>query len=256
MMSLVIPDHLELPASVAGYLPSVRLELAEHDAMYHGNDHHYLSCGASALNTILAALRLASLPDPRTVLDFGAGAGRVTRWLKAAFPNALIGTCDLRAQDMAFCERAFSAHTWLSTTEIDALHAPRSYDLIWLGSVATHLSADDCHRLIDKVLSWVDPKGLVVMSLHGRFALERQRSGALVYIHDSGWQTIEQGYATDGYGYADYQGQSGYGISITKLSWTARLVESRPDVRLVLLAETAWDGHHDVVAIQSMAPPN
>ncbi len=251
-MPLVVSDNLTLPASVRAYLPLVNLDVAADDVMYQGNDNHYLSCGASALNTILAAQRLADLPDPGTVLDFGAGAGRVSRWMRAAFPQALLETCDLRAQDMDFCKRVFGAQTWVSTTDIAALQAPRTYDLIWLGSVVTHLSADNFCRMLDKVLCWVNLNGLVVMSLHGRFALERQRSGNLTYIQEAGWQLIEQGYAADGYGYADYEGQSGYGISMTKPSWTAQLVETRPNIRLVLYAETAWDGHHDVLAIQAI----
>jgi hypothetical protein len=38
--------------------------------------------------------------------------------------------------------------------DIDALRAPTRYDLNWLGSVATHLSAENVERLLDVMLSW------------------------------------------------------------------------------------------------------
>ncbi len=60
----------------------VNLELYSGDAMYAGNDRHYLECGASALQVVLAALQLGRHTTPGSILDFGSGAGRVTRWLR------------------------------------------------------------------------------------------------------------------------------------------------------------------------------
>jgi hypothetical protein len=109
--------------------------------------------------------------------------------------------------------------------------------------------------MLDKILSWTNPGGLVVMSFHGRFALNRQNSGEFKYIHEAGWNAITESYHKEGYGYADYEGQNGYGISITKLSWMATLIEQRVGVKLVLLSESAWDGHHDVFAVQALGKP-
>lgn len=247
---LLRPAGLDLPVATAPYFHRLILDLSPDDGMYQGNDGHYLSCGASALNVILAAHMLAANNAPRKVLDFGAGAGRVTRWLAAAFPMTNIHACDLREQDMRFLASVFGAHTWLSGTNIDTLRAPGGYDLIWLGSVATHLSAEDVERLLNKMLSWLEPRGLVVMSLHGRYARERQEQLGFTYIHDSAWREIVAGYEASGFGYADYEGQAGYGISLTRLAWTAACVERAPGCTLVMLTEKAWDGHHDVVAIQ------
>jgi len=250
-MNLDMEGTLHFPVATRRFASSLNLSLSSDDAMYNGNDRHYLSCGASALNAILAALNITGGESPTRVLDFGAGAGRVTRWFRAAFPDAALDACDIRAADMEFCASAFDAETWVSGTDIDSLKAPNFYDLIWLGSVATHLAADKTIDLLDKMLSWTTSHGLVVMSLHGRFALQRQRSGEFTYIHDAAWEEIERGYSASGYGYADYEGQSGYGISVSKLSWITEVIKARPNARLVLLAETAWDSHHDVVAIQS-----
>jgi len=42
--------------------------------------------------------------------------------------------------------------------------------------------------------------------------------------------------------------QDGYGISLTRLSWAAALIERQQGARLVTLAERVWDDHHDVLA--------
>jgi hypothetical protein len=174
------------------------------------------------------------------------------RWLRAAYPDAAISACDLRVNDLQFCQKHFNARTWISGIDIDALQSPARYDLIWMGSVITHLSAGKAKRLLEKVIPWTNVGGLIVMSFHGSYALQRQDSGEFRYIHDEAWESIKAACAETGYGYADYEGQSGYGISVTKPSWIASTIESLSGIRLVTLAETAWDGHHDVFAVQRM----
>ncbi len=58
------------------------------------------------------------------------------------------------------------------------------------------------------------------------------------------------GYLASGYGYSDYPGQLGYGISFIALSWFVEILSEYPDLSLSLLSERAWDAHHDVVAFQ------
>ena len=246
------PDHL--PRATRFLASAVDLSIADDDGMYvAGSDWHYLHCGASALNIILAAHGLADIPPPSSVLDFGAGAGRVTRWLRAAFPEAHISACDLRPEDMRFCRDHFGAEIWISGTDIAALSVPRRYDLIWVGSVLTHLSAPKARELIDKFLGWLNVSGVLVMSTIGRQAYTRRDSKGMAFIHERGWTSVVEGYAAHGYGYADYKNQAGYGLSLISLPWISTLVESLPSARLVLLAESVWDDLHDVVAVQSIA---
>jgi SAM-dependent methyltransferase len=222
--------------------------LHDRDGMYSGNDHHYLTCGASALNVISSSVEIAGT-TPAKILDFGAGAGRVTRWLRAAFPKASIWATDIRKDDLAFCKKAFSVETFPSGIDVAALVAPTTYDLIWVGSVLTHLSEDTSEALTRKLVSWLNPGGILVMSLHGRFALARAPQFGY-YGLTSGWDKLMADLVSRGFGYADYPNQVGYGISMNTLAWASRLVEKIDGARLILLSERAWDGHHDVVALQ------
>ncbi|MGL4238127.1 class I SAM-dependent methyltransferase [Tabrizicola sp.] len=231
--------------------PQVALGLHPDDGMYNGNDDHYLSCGASALNAVAAAVERAGNP-PGRILDFGAGAGRVTRWLKAAWPKAAITVTDIRAGDLEFCRKAFGADSFASGIDVAALSAPGQYDLIWVGSVITHLSAATSEQLVRKLYSWLRPDGVLVMSFHGRFVAARAPHFGYYGI-TSGWDSLMQDYRREGFGYADYPGQHGYGISICSMAWVVGLLERLPEARTVLLSEMAWDGHHDVLAAQRRA---
>jgi SAM-dependent methyltransferase len=219
--------------------------------MFHGNLDHYFSCGASAFNIISAAIGLSGLSRVDSILDFGSGAGRVTRWLRAGYSSANFSVTDIRTNDLAFCVEEFSVSSWASGVSTEELSAPRHYDVIWVGSVITHLPETLSIRLILKLLSWLNPNGVLVLSMHGRFARSNGPK-AHNYGVEGRWAEIEQGYeGSVGYGYVDYPFQTDYGISLAKPSWTARLIETMPEFRLVLFSECAWDGHHDVVAIQN-----
>lgn len=222
--------------------------------MFEGNSDHYFSCGESALQILVDAVSRADMPMPAHILDFGAGAGRVTRWLKSAFPDASIACCDTRAEHMQFLRAQFGVDAWTVGTDVDSLKLRGTYDLIWVGSVITHLSEALTRRLIAKLLSVCRVGGLLVLSFHGRFVIDRQRQATtrFSYIHDHAWEKITRDYEATGYGYADYERQKGYGVSVCSPAWMTSFVQALPECRLVLMAPRAWDGHHDVVAIQKV----
>lgn len=223
------------------------------DQMHRGNLSHYLSCGESALSVIRAATSLARV-TPRTILDYGAGAGRVTRWLKAEYPNAKLSACDVRAADMEFLRTSFGIEAWRVDPDVATVAMPSCYDLIWVGSVVTHLPETSCKLLINRLFAACNAGGLLAISFHGRHVIERP-DAATRYIPDEGlWRKVVSGYDTLGYGYVDYPNQTNYGISACRATWMAQLVQAIPQARLMLLSEHCWDNHHDVVVIQKLAP--
>lgn len=251
MMHDLILNDLKLPEMVRPYRFAVNTNISDSDAMYAGNAQHYFSCGASALACILHSIGISDIENPNAILDFGCGAGRVTRWLRAAFPKAIVHACDIRVQDLDFVRKSFSAETWISGLDIDALEPLCSYDVIWVGSVFTHLSAEVSTKLFDKLMKWLAPKGLLIFSFHGRFVLHRASSGDNIYGLGENWGKLLESYGHTGFGYSDYPLQNGYGISVTKSEWWINLIEKRFDMRLAFLSERVWDQHHDVIAVQN-----
>jgi len=242
--------ELSLPKIVRPYAEALNTEILPGDGMFFGNRHHYFACGASALNCILNALNSAEIEMKTKILDFGCGAGRVTRWLRAAFPDASIHASDVREQDLEFVQNNNFAKTWLSGTDISQLESPESYDIIWVGSVFTHLSANFSARLFDRLCSWLRPQGVLIFSVHGRFVMHRAKSDCGLYGVEKQWDQLTDEYQRTGFGYADYPGYVNYGISVSKSSWWIELIESRHDMRLACISERAWDRHHDVITVQ------
>ena len=137
MPSLTLPTPFRFPRMVT--------ELAEADGMYDGRDGHYVSVGLSALRAIEDALGDAPAP-PRRILDLPCGHGRVTRVLRARFPEAAITVCDLDRGGVDFAAARFGARGVYSVEDFRALDLGEAYDLIWVGSLVTHLPEHQTRR--------------------------------------------------------------------------------------------------------------
>jgi SAM-dependent methyltransferase len=213
------------------------------------NPVHYFSVGASAIHLIRANLILAKLSSPKSILDFACGAGRVTRWLRAAFPAAEISCADVREIDLAFLEAAFKVRTWRSASSFDNLVAPTSFDLIWVGSLLTHLSESDSRIIISKFMNWLQPNGLLIFTFHGRRVLLGKTLRNAKYISDSKFVIAKDSYLRTGYGYQDYDDQKGLGFSLTKPGWIFDIAAEHDNWTVLGTYERAWDDHHDACAI-------
>jgi SAM-dependent methyltransferase len=247
--SLFKPEHLSQPSAYDELAYNrLRLELHPNDKMFQGNHEHYLYVGATALNTINAHRGLIYASPPQSILDFGSGAGRVTRWLRAAFPTARLTASDLRLGDLRFCADTFGAESWMVETDIESLIPPNRFDLIWAGSVMTHLPEESTKQLLRKFCEWLGPGGTMTTSLHGRHWLKYyMNSDTRQRMHDP--PEIPSNYEASGYGYADYPQQAGYGLSIVTPTWTASTAERIPDCRIVAFGEENW-GNHDILTLQ------
>jgi trans-aconitate methyltransferase len=83
--------------------------IADGDPMWGGNLDQYAGVGESALCCIRAAQMFAGVVEPISVLDFGCAHGRVTRWLRAAWPNADLHVADVVPEWVAATSKANSA---------------------------------------------------------------------------------------------------------------------------------------------------
>ncbi len=242
-MTHTMKRALSLPEGFA--FPRLIREIADQDSMYDGRDEHYLSVGASALDCMRTALRGRV---PRRILDLPCGFGRVTRFLRAEFPRADITVCDLDRDGVDFCAATFGARPVYSTEDLAGLQIPGRFDLIWVGSLITHLSLGQTGALLDALAAILSPGGTIVASAHGPsiaaglrnwgYGLEPPQAAGLL-----------RDYGDTGYGHCGYGGGAGYGISLTdQLFWT-QYFNSKMLV-MVNYETKVWDGHQDIVVLR------
>lgn len=228
-------------------LQSVSLRVHRKDEMYYpGYEEVYLKIGLSAMRCIEEALAQSGRTDPvENVLDFPCGYGRVLRMLRARFPQATLVAGDIKEPMLTFVQRTFDAVPFLSNPRISELSMPHRFDLIWCGSLVTHLDEAGAADLLRFFYTHLAPGGLCVFSAHGPLSVE----GIHIYgLTPAAEAQVLAGYNERGYGYADYEQYDNYGISIVTRERMNAIAQSVGDWREVYYVPYGWDNHHDVYA--------
>lgn len=225
-------------------------EISPQDTMNApGGERYYFGTGLSALQCIVSILAArAGQPggaqSPENILDFGCGFGRVARYLRAAFCDASIDVTDIDHAGVEFCASK------LACNAIDKLPAAAKYDLIWVGSVFTHLPPVASKRLLHQLKASLRPNGVLIITSQGRFSFERSKTNdphANYRISRDLIEQITRDYAVYDYGFANYAKQTDYGVAIAKPQWFAEHVCDSNCFQIGLL-ERGWDCHQDVLA--------
>ena len=218
--------------------------------MFEGDGGHYLRVGLSALDLIEAAMTGA--PGPRTVLDLPCGFGRVTRVLRARYPAAAITACDLDHPAVDFAAATFAAQPAYSQPNFRDLQLNGPFDLIWVGSLLTHLPEHQTRQFLDFALRHMGPQTRLVVTSHGDFVVERLRTLTTYGLSEPAACGLLADYLLHGYGYRGYDGGANYGISLAAPAWYRALLADSP-LRLQSYRERGWDEHQDVLILRLAA---
>jgi 2-polyprenyl-3-methyl-5-hydroxy-6-metoxy-1,4-benzoquinol methylase len=134
----------------------------------------FLSSGQLSAATVRDAAERHGRPleTVGSLLDFGCGCGRVTRWLRDA--NAEIHASDADARAVEWC----TANLRFARFAVNDLAPPLRYgdgkfDLVYAFSVLTHLTEDLQQPWLEELHRVLRPGGLLVLSTHGERYLER-----------------------------------------------------------------------------------
>jgi trans-aconitate methyltransferase len=226
----------------------VSTSIAPDDVMYNSGKDWYYATGSSALRVILSGLANSRLEAVSSILDLPCGHGRVSRYLRAAFPKACLHVSDLDPQGVAFCSRTFEASPIYSKPELTDVQFPQKYDVIWVGSLFTHVNEARTKRWLKYLCEQLNPDGILVASFHGYWSIEMHRT-YYPMIEDEKFAEIMSGFDKDGWGYADYPSQANYGISVCKPSKLMKIAGTIPRCRVISYIERGWADNHDIVSI-------
>ena len=229
--------------------PAVAGVIHPDDDMKHPDDvdgTHDASVGRSAIAAIDQALTDAgrSFDDVRSCLDMPCGYGRVLRLLAQEIAPERITACDINRQAIRFCASEFGVTPLRSTPNLDRRSLGR-HDLIWCGSLVTHL---DEERVVRPLRSFADapaPGGIADVTIHA----EPPVAGPYAERHDE----IERALRERGHFHVPFDGalfEHGLAWHTPQHLDRAFAAASGDTVRLVGHHRRAWDDHHDVLAFQ------
>lgn len=219
------------------------------DDMWQAGEDWYFDVGENAIEIILSGLTYSWLNDVQSILDLPCGFGRVTRHLRNAFPGAQIFCCDLNREGVDFCRETFSGFGIYSHP--DLLKAPlMAYDVIWVGSLFTHLDQYRTTSWLTHLCSCLNENGILIATFHGPWSIvAHEKYGSL--IDKDSWLSIIHQYKENGYGYAPYPQfeDPNYGVSLVSSSKLIDISSRIPGVRILSYTERGWGGNHDVLVL-------
>ncbi len=147
----------------------------------------------------------------------------MTRHLRAFFPNAALYVSDLAKEKEKFVLQSFGANQAEQNPEF-LIPPHRTYDLIFVGSLVTHFDEPRFRRAINWFVASLSPKGLLVLTTHGRRHNYMQNK-VTNYIAPDLWRNAQQGYDQTGFGYVELPDIPSYGLSASSPSWIAKMIE-------------------------------
>lgn len=236
---------------LADYDPaSVSTRLSPSETMIGPN---YMWVGESAVEAIVMAVGASHLTSVDTVLDLPSGHGRVLRHLVKLFPKAQFDVCDLDTEGVNFCAAEFGATIVPAQSDLTKTIFPRRYDLIWIGSLFTHLPQDMTMQWLSFLSHHLTESGIIVASFHGRWSMRMQE--LMPYTDDGRWTEVCRGYGNGGYGFVDYEPGLGhdfvpgtYGVSAVRPFRLIQMIEHVIGTRIFHFQERGWGDNHDVLA--------
>ena len=248
-------DHRHWIADLIGFWQTAARDVSQvtspQDGMFAKTPGLYFGTGALALRCVRLAMFEARKDKCESFLDFACGYGRALRHFRAAFPDARLVACDISTDAVDFCAQEFGAVPVYSQEDPNAIELPGPFDVIWVGSLFSHVPAPRWIEFLDLLASVLSEDGLLVFTVQGRNVRRQLLSGELGWsLTEADTEQIVRGYDETGFGYADWTGASGYGTSLNRPSWVTRQIEDRPGLRLVGYREIGW-GRQDVVTCQA-----
>ncbi len=207
---------------------------------------HYASVGRSAVAAIGRGLAAAGrdFDDVASCLDMPSGFGRVLRVLALEIPSERITACDINRRAIRFCASEFGATALRSSPSLDGMRLGR-HDLIWCGSLITHIDDRRVEGLLADFAAALVPGGVAIVTIHG----EPPSSGPYAPLRDE----IAGALAAHGHFHVAYdQALFDYGHAWHTPDHIARVFAAVSDgaVQLVNHEPHGWDNHQDVLAFQ------
>jgi len=208
------------------------------DTMFDSHEN-YFRIGRSALE-ICTQLANQKLFEAGNILDFPSGYGRVLRHFYRAFPKAKLFSCELDSRMLEFTKNVFGAIP-VQANESCLIHFDERMDLIWSGSLLTHLDDWQWKNFFTTVESSLSESGVCIFSTHGRRHAMMARSSHPIFGPLVDLPELVNRYHHSGFGFLPYHSDfPTFGLSLASPSWIASQIERLPGLEICGFTEGLW----------------
>ena len=148
--------------------------------MYRSKPEHYFLWGVAAYITgSTSRSRSSEKPISAACLSCPVVTDRELRYLKAGFPDAALTACDIDRDGVDYCVSTFGARGVYSFADPAQITLSERFDLIWCGSLVTHLDVRGWQSFLKFFYEHLEPRGVLIFSTHGKHIAEMIRTSEL-----------------------------------------------------------------------------
>jgi SAM-dependent methyltransferase len=240
--------HRLLVQTIGERAYDIVMDISPDDPMFSGHRGTYMFASASALEWIMSMLDLEREGEVRSILDMGSGYGRVTRSLRATFPDASITACDTDPAAVEFCRRMFDANAITADEDPSSTELDGEFDLIWAGSLLPRLPVERWPGMLDLLGRHLREDGLLILT-----TLAWQSSPILrgLGVPEKDMRSLWQDYEARGFAHQSRLETNGSRLTLTAPGWVRWVVHSSKLLRVARQRESVWDTprpREDVIA--------
>jgi hypothetical protein len=173
---------------------------------------------------------------------------------------------ELQHDASRFCARAFGARAVFSRDPLWTVDAGENYDLLWSGSLLTHVDSDYWPPILAYFRDRLAPGGTVVFSTHGELPIALlageptavAKLGPLVgdYGLEGRGGTVAEVAKRTGFAFFRYPGAEDlpWGLSLSTPDWVRGTIATVGGLEFVRHVACGWFDHHDVWTCTRSAP--
>lgn len=128
------------------------------------------------------------------MLDFGSGFGRLTRFLVREIDPSRLWVADIVPEAVAFQRERFGVRGLVSASRPEELRCSERFELVWVGSLFTHLPEARFRPWLERLLALTRPEGLLVFSTHDVVVMPPERTmppSGLLFLSSSESLTLD-----------------------------------------------------------------
>jgi SAM-dependent methyltransferase len=236
---------------------AISLKVSASDYMYvDGWSTSYLTAGLSASRVIRASLDAAGkVVSKGVILDFPCGYGRILRFLTEMFPDSRVVGVEIDREALNFCRRTFSVEGYESSPVrcFTSLCLPHKFDLIWCGSLVTHIDEQAALDLLAFFCRHLAEGGVCVFTTLGSKVADQMADikKEQANFTEEGVRKAVREYQETGYGYTNYawaddQSSSSQGVSLTSPPHMLEMARRVGPWEPIYYLERGWHELQDV----------
>lgn len=217
-----------------------------HEKEYNRTLWAYLSIGFNGLQIVkkIANTYLSERLSSFTLLDFASGHGRISRFLAHEFSPGNIWISDIKPDAVAFQCENFGVKGFVSGPSPMAIIQNQTFDMIFCGSLFSHLPELLFNQWLDALCKWLNPGGVLGFSVHDISLLGSDPHGTGFYFHAANEDLLFpeiEGHLND---------ENQYGIAYASEDFIHKSIASFPEILLEERIEKAFGGLQDVYVLR------